>query len=77
MPTLPLTVTAVDYVGGELYAVKVAFADGTLGNYLIPASMANVEAVTISAAAMGTLLDPNRPYATTHHRGHRRYDPRP
>ena len=77
MATLPLTVTAVEHYGGQLYAVSVAFADGTTGQYLIPASMATIEAVSISAAALGQLLDPDRPYASAHHRGHRRYDPRP
>ena len=76
MSTLPLTVTEVEYAGGELYRVTVALADGTLGHYLIPASMATVEAVRISAIAMGVLLDPDRPYFTSHHRGHRRYAPR-
>jgi len=76
MSTLPLTVTEVEYAGGELYRVTVALADGTLAHYLIPATLASIEAVRISAIAMGVLLDPNRPYFTSHHRGHRRYDPR-
>ena len=76
MSTLPLTVTAVDYIGAELYRVSVAFADGTVDNFIIPASMATVEAVTFAAAAFGTLTDPSRPYVNTHHRHHRRYDPR-
>jgi len=76
MSTLPLTVTEVEYAGGELYRVTVALADGTLAHYLIPATLASIEAVRISATAMGVLLDPNRPYFTSHHRGHRRYDPR-
>ena len=76
MSTLPLTVTEVEYAGGELYRVTVALADGTLAHYLIPATLASIEAVRISATAMGVLLDPNRPYFTSHHRWHRRYDPR-
>lgn len=75
-PALPLTVTSVDHVGGETYGVTVAFADGSTGSYLIPASMATIEAVSISAVALAQLTDPNRPYANVHHRGHRRYDPR-
>jgi len=74
--TLPLTVTEVEYAGAELYRVTVALADGTLAHYLIPATLATVEAVRISAIAMGVLLDPTRPYFGSHHRGHRRYDPR-
>jgi hypothetical protein len=76
-PTLPLTVTDVSYAGAQLYRVTVALNDGTQTHYLIPSSLATVEAVTISALAMGQLLDPNRPYANVHHRGHTRYDPRP
>ncbi len=76
MPTLPLTVTDVSYVGGQLYSVTVALADGTLAHYVIPASMATIEAVSISAVALAQLLDPDRPFATAHHRGGRRYDPR-
>jgi len=76
VPTLPLTVTAVTYVGAELYQVSVAMADGTTTHYLIPATLASIEAVRFSALALGQLLDPDRPYFTSHHRGHRRYDPR-
>ena len=76
MPTLPLTVTDVHGIGGELYAVTVALADGTSAHYLIPVSMATIEAVTISAVAMATLLDPDVQFTSAHHRGHRRYDPR-
>jgi len=75
-PALPLTVTSVEHWSGQLYAVSVAMADGTVTQYLIPASLATIEGVSISAIALAQLLDPNRPYANAHHRGHRRYDPR-
>lgn len=77
MATLPLTVTDVSHYGGQLYAVTVAMADGTTTQYLIPASLATIEGVSISAVALGQLLDADRPYATATHHGHRRYDPRP
>lgn len=76
MATLPVTVTDVSYYGSQLYAVSVAMADGTVTQYLIPASLATIEGVRISAIALAQLLDSNRPYANAHHRGHRRYDPR-
>jgi len=76
MPKLPVTVTDVQLRKSGQYAVTVAMADGTTQNYIIPPSLATVEAVTISALAMATLNDvpiygPNWP----HHRN-RRYDPR-
>ena len=77
MATLPVTVTDVSHYGGQLYQVSVAMADGTVTQYLIPASLATIEGVSISAIALAQLLDPDRPYVTAHHRGHRRYDPRP
>ena len=76
MPKLPLTVTAVEGLGGQLYGVTVAFSDGTTQTYIIPASLATIEGVTISAVALAVLADPDRPYVSSHHRGHRRYDPR-
>jgi len=54
---LPLTVTSVTKQGGGLYAVTVAFFDGTTANYLIPETMATVDAVRLSALAMGMLSD--------------------
>jgi hypothetical protein len=76
MAKLPLTVTAIDAQPGGLYRVTVAFADFTTTNYLIPYSMATLEAVTISAAAMGTLLDPALTFRTSGAHHHRRYAPR-
>ncbi len=76
MPTLPLTVTAVDYIGTDLYGVTVAFRDGTTANYIVPASLATTEGVTISAVAMAVLLEAEVTPRPGHHRHHRRYDPR-
>ena len=76
MPTLPLTVTKVDYLGTDLYGVTVALRDGTTANYIVPASLATIEGVTISAVAMAVLLDNEVAARSGHHRHHRRYDPR-
>ena len=76
MARLPLTVTAIEAQPGGLYRVTVAFADFSTANYLIPYSMATLEAVTISAAAMGTLLDPALRSASAGAHHHRRYAPR-
>lgn len=76
LPTLPLTVTDVSYAGKGLYAVTVVLADASELQYVIPATLATTEAVTISAVAMAQLLDRSRPFVNTHHRGRHRYDPR-
>ena len=76
MAKLPVTVTEVVKVAGGLWAVKVAFADFTVGQYLIPETMATIEAVTISALAMATLSETNIAQVTAPHHKHRRYDPR-
>lgn len=76
MPKLPLTVLSVTLKGGQTWAVSVAFADGSTGIYLIPETMATVEAVRISALAMGQLLDLGIGDPTNPHRVTRRYDPR-
>lgn len=73
---LPVTVVSVDHAGGELYRVVLAMADGTTQNYLIPASMATIEGVSISAAALAQILDPDRPYSSSHNPNHTRYAPR-
>ena len=73
---LPVTVTEVVKVAGGLWAVKVAFADFTVGQYLIPETMATIEAVTISALAMAVLSESNIAQVTMPHHKHRRYDPR-
>lgn len=76
MAKLPVTVTSVQARKGGLYAVTVAFFDGTIGQYLIPPSMATVEAVTISALAMATLSDIATPLPTFHGPNHQRWLPR-
>ena len=76
MAKLPLTVTGVENLGGELYGVTVAYADGSTANYIIPVTLATVEGVTISAVAMGALSDPTVVVHTQPHRKHRRYTPR-
>lgn len=76
MPKLPLTVTEVEPLAGQLYGVKVAFFDGTTANYIVPVSLATIEGVSISAVAMAVLSDPDVVAKSGHHRGHRRYDPR-
>ena len=76
MATLPVTVLDVEYLGTGLYGVKVALADGTTTNMIIPDSIATIEGVRISAVALAMLLDPNRPPTPGHHRGHKRYTPR-
>jgi hypothetical protein len=76
MPKLPLTVTNVVARSGSLWDVTVAYADGSTGVFIIPQSLATMEAVTISALAMGVLLDIAIAHATTHGPSHRRYEPR-
>ncbi len=76
MAKLPVTVTSMVNRGGGLYDVTVAFADFTTGNYIIPESMATIEAVTISALAMATLSETNITQVTYPHHKHRRYSPR-
>jgi len=73
---LPVTVTEVVKVAGGLWAVKVAFSDFTVAQYLIPETMANISAVTWSALAIAQVLEaPAVPIYAPHHR-HRRYAPR-
>jgi hypothetical protein len=76
MAKLPLTVTSVARQKGAIYAVTVAFADGTTANYLVPETIATVEAVRISALVYGQLSDPDVTAASKPHRVHQRYDPR-
>ena len=77
MAKLPLTVTEVTPRTGRLWAVTVAYADGTHGVFVVPQSLATIEAVTISALAMGTLMDIATPGPTTPGPSHRRRAPRP
>lgn len=77
MPKLPATVTEVKQVAGGLFAVTVAFWDGTTQNYLIPPTMATVQAVTLSASVIAMLNDVELGYYTHPHRKHPRFLPRP
>lgn len=76
MPTLPVTVTDVTYMGRDLWGVMIAMADGTLTHLVVPDSVATLEGVRIAVAAMAVLLDPVKPPYYAHHAVHRRYDPR-
>ena len=48
---------AVELLGGGTYGVTVAYNDGTTPSFLIPETMATVEAVRISTLAMAVLSD--------------------
>jgi hypothetical protein len=74
---LPVTVESVTRRPGAMWAVTVAFADFTTGVYVVPDSLASVEAVRISALAMAQLLDVVPPQQSAPHHKHRRYSPRP
>lgn len=73
MAKLPLTVTSVVPTNADTYRVTVAYADGTLGNFLVPVTMATIEAVTISALVYAQLSDPAIAQNTYPHRVTRRY----
>jgi hypothetical protein len=77
MAKLPVTVESVVRRPGATWAVTVAYADFTTGLFIIPDTLASVEAVRISALAMAQLLDVVPPQQTTPHHKHRRYSPRP
>lgn len=76
MATLPVSVEEVRRVGPDTYGVVLGLADGTRRTVIVPASLATIEAVSISAVAVAVLLDPAVTTVTRHHRGHRRYAPR-
>lgn len=57
MAKLPLTVVAVTAKGMALFDVELAYADGTTAHYLVPDSLATVEAVRYSATALAMLAD--------------------
>lgn len=61
MPKLPATVTLVELLSGGTYGVTVAYNDGTTQSFLIPDTMATVEAVRISTIAMAVLSDNVQP----------------
>jgi len=54
---LPLTVSRVQILAGGTYGVTVVYNDLTTQDFLIPDSLANAEAVRISAIAMAVLSD--------------------
>lgn len=56
---LPVTVLDVTYQSVGLWAVRLAYADGTTGTFLIPRNLVTAEAVTVGALAMATVLDVN------------------
>jgi hypothetical protein len=76
MPKLPLTVLSVEPAGLDLYTVTMAFADGSIGVFLIPLTLATVDAVQFAALAFGQLLDLNPEQFTAPHGKHRRWLPR-
>lgn len=76
MPKLPVTVTSVTKRKGQLWVVAVEFADRTVGQYVIPTTMATVESVTISAMAFAQLMDADVTQADFAHGTHRRWAPR-
>jgi hypothetical protein len=76
MVKLPLTVTEITPEPGGLFGVRVAYADGTTGVFIVPRTFATVEAVTISATVLGMLADLERTDPLVHGPGHRRYKPR-
>ena len=73
---LPLTVESVERLTGSLWGVTVVFADGSTGNYLVPDTLATVEAVRISAIALAVLSEGPGGMFEAPHRVHTRYDPR-
>ena len=54
---LPVTVTAVQPAGNQLWGVTVAYSDGTTQTWLIPETMATIQAVTWAAAALAVIAD--------------------
>lgn len=67
------SVEAVTYLGSGLYGVTLALMDGRVVNYVVPDSLAAIEAVRISAVAINDLLTgPSAPLNSPHHR-HVRY----
>lgn len=76
MPLLPLTIESVDYLGADMYAVRIVMADTSTREMIVPKNLATVEAVTFGSVAIAQLLEVATSGTTHHHRGHRRYDPR-
>ena len=76
MAKLPLTVTEVRPAKGGLWSVRVAFADGSIGQYLVPTTMATLDGVRFSAVALGALADIATGMPEVTHGPKRRYDPR-
>lgn len=63
-PSLPLTVTRCDNIGSGLYRVEVALFDGSMVRFVIPETLATIEAVSISAMALATLLERDVPFVS-------------
>lgn len=76
MAKLPLTVSRVELLTAGTYGVTVVYADLTTQDFLIPDSLANAEAVRISAIAMAVLSDQVLPGPTRGSRKGWRWDPR-
>lgn len=57
MTKLPLTVSRVVPLSAGTYGVTVVYNDLTTQDFLIPDTLANAEAVRISAIAMAVLSD--------------------
>ena len=66
------SVEAVVNLGNGLYGVTLGLSDGTVVNYVVPDSLAAIEAVRISAVAINDLLTgPSAPLETPHTVDHR------
>jgi hypothetical protein len=70
---LPITVTDVQRRKAGLWAVTVAFSDGSTQTIVVPESLATVEAVSVSAVALAVLSelavpDPSSPQHVPAHR---------
>jgi hypothetical protein len=73
---LPVTVVSVVKQRAATYAVRVAYADGTTGVFLIPTTMATVDGVRISALVMAQLSSISPPVLAPHHPSYARIEPR-
>lgn len=57
MAKLPATVISVDKLPAGLYVVRVAFWDGTLESFIVPETLATVQAVRIATGVYAQLMD--------------------
>ena len=76
MTSLPLTITEVVQTKQALWAVTVAFADGTTKTYLLPETMVNTADVAWSALALGQVLEVSTALSVPGSGHHQRYSPR-